>query len=345
MNFRIEEFEPKKAPDDFWEDYFEFTEANFRYNNPDDPLPNREAVIQRQKADIPNYHVKRWLAFTPENKIIGWAGFGAVAESSSEYEENKHVSEGNIFALPDYHRKGIGTALLKVIVQEAQSLNRTVIEIGSSQDSGRAFLKKHGAVLTLEGAENRLELDDVDWDLMQSWIDEGPKRPEGVTIESFFDVPEDILDEYCEVYKICGNMAPQGDMEYRANMAAKLRRELEQRFRDMGRKNFTLISREKDGRISGLTEIVYDSREDYQILQELTGVLPEFRGRGLGKWLKAQMVFHIRDNYPNAKMIITGNADVNAPMLSINERMGFKRHKGGQMYKFQTEELAKKLGN
>ena len=77
MNYKIEEFKPKEAPDDFWESYFEFTETSFRSRNPGDPLPNREAGSQRQKADIPNYHVKRWLVFNPENKIIGWGGFGA----------------------------------------------------------------------------------------------------------------------------------------------------------------------------------------------------------------------------------------------------------------------------
>lgn len=62
VKYKIIEFNPKEAPDDFWESYFEFTEANFRYHYPDDSMLNREAVIQRQKANIPNYYVKRWLA-------------------------------------------------------------------------------------------------------------------------------------------------------------------------------------------------------------------------------------------------------------------------------------------
>ena len=85
--------------------------------------------------------------------------------------------------------------------------------------------------------------------------------------------------------------------------------------------------------------------QDWEDLeQELTGVSCEFRGRGLGKWLKAKMILHIKDTYPDVKRIITGNAEANAPMLSINERMGFKKYKGAEGYKFQTEELAKKLG-
>ena len=344
MNYKIIEFNPKEAPDDFWEGYFEFNDANFRYHNPDDPLPNREAVIQRQKAGIPNFHVKRWLVFTPEDKIVGWAGFGAITETSSGYEENKHLCQLNIAVLPDFQRKGIGTSLLKVCVQEALSLNRTVIETFTNHDSGQAFLKKNGAEFTIEAAENRLELEDVDWDLMQSWVDEGLKRAEGVTIDSFYECPEEILDEFCEMYTEALNMAPQGDTEFRDNIDGNLRRQIEQRFRDTGHTNYTLLSREKDGRISGLTEIIYDPRDSYRIGQELTGVRPEFRGRGLGKWLKGKMILHIRDTYPDVQRIIAGNAEANAPMLSINERMGFKKYKGAEGYKFQTEELAKKLG-
>ncbi|NPD89774.1 MAG: GNAT family N-acetyltransferase [Asgard group archaeon] len=343
MEYRIEEYKPKEVPDDFWEGYFEFIETNHRYHNPNDPLPNREAIIQRQKADIPNFHVKRWIAYTSEDKVVGWGGFGAPTEDSPEYEENKHLCQLNIAVLPDYHRKGIGTALLKVCVQKAQSLNRTVIETGTDHDSGRAFLKKHGAEFTIEAAENRLELEDVDWDLMQSWVDEGPKRAEDVTIESFYDCPEEILDEYCEMYTEALNMQPLGDSEHRANIDGKFRRQIEKRFRDTGNTYYTLISREKDGRISGMTEILYDPREGHRIVQELTGVRPEFRGRGLGKWLKGKMILHIKDTYPDVQRIITGNAEANAPMLSINERMGFKKYKGAEGYKFQTEDLAKRL--
>jgi len=332
MEYKITEFNPKEATDDFWEIYFDFIETNFRYHHPDDPLPDREGIIQRQKADMPHYRVKRWLVITPKNRIIAWAGFGAGVEGSSDYEENKHICNMNIAVLADYVRKGIGTDLLKKIVQEAQILGRTIIEVSTDTDSGRAFLNHFGAQLTIEAAENRIDLKD-----------EGPKRAEGVIIESFYECPEEILEEYSELYTEALNMQPLGDSEQRANIDGKLRREMEQRFKDIGYTNYTLISREKDGRISGLTEILHDPREGYKILQELTGVRPEFRGKGLGKWLKGLMIFHIRDNYPDVEVIITGNAETNAPMRSINERMGFKKYKAVEGYKFQVEDLAKRL--
>jgi len=344
MEYEIREFKPREVPDDFWKTYFEFTEANSRFQNPDDPLPDREAIIQRQKTEFPDFHYKRWLAWTPGGKVVGWAGFGATTQGSDDYEQNKHIGQFNIAVHPEFYREGIGTSFLKIIVKEAQAINRTVLNVGTSQDSGREFLQKHGGKKTLEGAESRLDLTDVDWDLMRSWVEEGKKRAEGVTIESFIECPEEILDDFCEMYTQAANMAPHGEMEYTDKITGDTRRKVEKTAKDMGQTHFTMVSREKDGTISGLTEIFYEPREVYRIRQELTGVRLKYRGRGLGKWLKAQMILHIKENYPEVEMITTGNADVNAPMLSINERMGFKRYRGGEMYKFQTEELAKRLG-
>ncbi len=344
MEFKIKEYIPKEVPDDFWEGYFEFVESNWKETNPDDSLPNREGIIQRQKADIPDLIVKRWLVYTPEGKIVGWAGFGVSEETAAEYEENKHIANINLSVLKDYRRKGIGTELLKILVKEVQAHDRTTIELGTDQDSGKAFLEHYGAQLTIEGAENRLELEDVDWELMQKWIDEGPKRAPSVTIEEFQNVcPEEILDEFVEMYTEALNMQPLGETERRANIDRRSWRKLEKRNKETGQSAYAMYTREEDGSISGLTDIFYDPRNGDRLHQGLTGVRPKYRSRGLGKWLKAKMIFHIKENYPKVERIITGNAESNEAMLSINKRMGFKKYRGGDGYKFKTENLVEKL--
>ena len=55
--------------------------------------------------------------------------------------------------------------------------------------------------------------------------------------------------------------------------------------------------------------------------------------------MKAEMLFFVRDELPEVKYINTGNADFNAPMVSINERMGFKRHRTELCYRFELEAL------
>ncbi|NHJ26401.1 MAG: N-acetyltransferase, partial [Candidatus Lokiarchaeota archaeon] len=64
---------------------------------------------------------------------------------------------------------------------------------------------------------------------------------------------------------------------------------------------------------------------------------------GIGKWLKASMLLKIREEYPQVKIVTTGNANSNAPMLSINNRLGFKVHKESINAQITIEQLAEFL--
>jgi RimJ/RimL family protein N-acetyltransferase len=76
--------------------------------------------------------------------------------------------------------------------------------------------------------------------------------------------------------------------------------------------------------------------------QGFTGVRTDGRGRGLGKWLKAAMLLHVCEVYPNLEWVVTENAGSNAPMLAINTRMGFRLYKAGTEYQITRDRLTAK---
>lgn len=47
------------------------------------------------------------------------------------------------------------------------------------------------------------------------------------------------------------------------------------------------------------------------------------------------MLLHLRANCPGVKYIATANADSNAPMLALNNKLGFKRHMPVNIYKLK----------
>src|SRR5438093_2105 len=105
-----------------------------------------------------------------------------------------------------------------------------------------------------------------------------------------------------------------------------------------------VITWEPDGSISGMTDITWAAYRRTLIEQQFTGVRPDARGRGLGKWIKAAMVLHVRDLYPDAEWIVTGNAGTNAPMLKINRTMGFKPYRTHVDYQVARDLLEARLG-
>jgi len=52
-------------------------------------------------------------------------------------------------------------------------------------------------------------------------------------------------------------------------------------------------------------------------------VHPDHRHRGLARWVKAAMLLRIRDERPATTALRTSNAWSNAPMLAINDALGF----------------------
>jgi len=105
----------------------------------------------------------------------------------------------------------------------------------------------------------------------------------------------------------------------------------------------TVMTREPDGVISGMTDITWAPYRGTLIYQMFTGVRPDARGRGLGKWIKAAMVLHIRELYPEVRVIVTENAHSNGPMLKINRTMGFQPYRTAVEYQMTREQLGARL--
>ncbi len=339
--YSIEKFNPSNEADDsFWNNFYNFYLKFRKENYPGDPVTPKTRLVTTLKDPHPHYHAYHWLVFTEGREIIAWADGYMSKKTHPAFETNNHIAHWDMVVLAQYHRKGIGSALLQKIIDNTKQHERTLIQVGSDQPSGHQFCKKYGGTEAIKGSENRLQITDVDWVMISEWIEDGKKKAPMVSLEMFNDVPDKDIEEYCVIYTETMNQQPMGEIEGRMRLTPESRRMDEERRKKSGCIWTTLISRESDGKISGLTEFFYYPDKPSILFQNLTGVKEEYRSRGLGKWLKAKMLKWIHSEYPEVKTIVTGNATTNAPMLSINNRIGFKEHKSEITYKFQTEELA-----
>ena len=99
---------------------------------------------------------------------------------------------------------------------------------------------------------------------------------------------------------------------------------------------------EATGDVTALTEVVVGPSP--RASQEDTAVVPAHRGRGLGLWVKADMLLRLRAERPTVTEILTGNATDNAYMLAINERLGFRPYRDVTGWQAGVPELAGRLG-
>ncbi|MFW9923364.1 MAG: GNAT family N-acetyltransferase [Candidatus Thorarchaeota archaeon] len=343
--YKISEFDPTTASNEILDSYFELLDSLFLEINQEDPKPPRELLLKEVRDPYPLYENHWWLVHY-EQKIVGLGHISFTKSTSPVFEQNKHIVYAFVRLHADHRGKGLGTQLTKLIVNKAIE-HKDIVYLHSTTkwNSGKKFCEKLGGKLAIQHTENRLQMNEINWDLMNEWREQGKSiaKKENIHLQIFEVVPEDILEEFCKFYTEVDNQQPRGELEMQSKISPESRRLQEERYAKKNCNWYTIITREENGEISGLTEIVFIPETPYRIDQELTGVKQEFRGRGLGKWLKAEMMYYIKEKYPDVKYIRTGNADVNAPMLAINNRMGFKGFQKNYAYKFTLKELVKTI--
>lgn len=330
-----------------WDELLDYHDALALNIMPDDPLTPREIKRKWFNQESVESLPHRWLAVNKiDGKIIGRSYVSFYTEKAAAYENSKHIANIFIDMHSEYRRKGIGTYLLKLVAKKANDNDVTIFQSDYILDCSGKFCAKFGFNIASDRSLSRLYLKNINWESLEKWSDNKAQN-EGVTLEFFETVPEEYLEEFCKVYTECGKMAPDYDGDYSATeqITPESTRRDEEHCRKNNYVHINVISREKDGKISGVSDLGYDKGNPSVIYQGLTGVLVPYRKRGLGKWLKSAMLFYLNEHNSKASYIETGNNKKNVAMLTINDQMGYKVHCPHVLVTARVDDVKKMLGN
>lgn len=287
---------------------------------PEDPTAPIEVVIGRLRAMPKMAERTTWLVRTPEGGLVGGA-----QQFRFRTEENPHLRDNWIGVLPAHRRRGLGLRLLADLVRGAGEGSEVVLTFGSNSrvPAGERFLEAMGAQRGLETHVNQSVIADMDRALIHDWAHLDPFGYRLVWIDA--DVPDELMPNVLAAYDAM-NLAPRGDIQMNDWHETPERvREWERIRKERGRvRRLVLAIHDASGETAGFTETAYDRRTPHVIQQQGTAVIPAHRSKGIGKWVKAAMLERVLPEWSRATLVRTGNADVNAPMLSINARLGFK---------------------
>jgi GNAT superfamily N-acetyltransferase len=329
METQIVRFDPQTASRDAWAAYHRFRRARHEEHDPGDPLLDDAAVEVLLSRPDPTADATRFAALAPEGGFAGFLEVEVFKPGTPDEARNPDLAWFGLEILAPHRGRGIGRGLLARAEAIARRRGKGVLGTWTDEHSGIGFLKRLDGRFVQRRRENRLRLADVEWDLLLRWVEEGAARSPDTRLRWFGNrVDDDVLPEFAEAFTEVFNEQPFGDMAFRGlTFTPELVREHEARIRESGGLSRIVVSQEPDGAISALTELTYHPTRRTMIGQGLTGVRSPYRGRGLGKWVKAAMLLRVREEFPDVAVVVTGNASSNEAMLSINERMGFRLHR------------------
>jgi len=267
---------------------FVTTEAGFRH---------------RQVTLPPEARASAWVA-EEDGRIVAWC------RAFHRYEESGGSGQLNVSVVPEWRRRGIGTALLERALAHLADATRVFAFAG---EAGRSFAASHGFELTQTMRVSAVDPRTVDTDELETTavelrplVEVGPEETFAVDSVAVMDVPADESPDQVEYEQWLERHWRNPDFDLAASHAARV-----------------------DGRAVAITYTAADY-PGARAANAFTGVLPEYRDRGLARLVKLAAIRRLAER--GVTLLVTDNDERNAPMRAVNARLGFHVHSTHYVY-------------
>jgi GNAT superfamily N-acetyltransferase len=336
----LQRVDPQSASRAHWNAWHAFRRAQAAELRPDDPLISDAESEIEEKKQSPLWDHRWWVAMSGE-QMLGSCGFGFRRPQAEHAADHARYLGGGIGVLAAHRRRGIGSALLEQARLLMHEMNKTVLTLSSICEPGHAFITRIGGVAKHVSVQNRARLAGLDWRQLRQWED-GVEDLGLVWERHSHRVATPVLEALLPEFTRLIADIPMGELD-----RPPIRYEIEgyrQWYETMDRvggAHHLLVLRAPDGRVAGVSELGWDPRTPDRAWQQLTATDRAWRGRGVARGLKAAMFRQVHAHQPEVELMITFNAESNAPMLSINRRVGFVVHRRVVDYQVSRDALGR----
>ena len=249
--------------------------------------------------------------------------------------DNQHLADLRVHVHPAARRAGIGSMLLADLERRAREAGRTVAltestwpwEAGTDGAGrpGAEFARRHGYTLELSDVQRMLELP-----VAADRLDE--LAAQAATHHAAYDVlawvgpvPEELVRGWVDLESIIETEAPVGGIEVEPEAAdVEAFREGEAVLARQGRTKINAVALTGDGEVVAYSDVATTVHEPHRAYQWGTLVRRDHRGHRLGLALKLATLRLLQEGWPQVRQLFTYNAEVNGPMIAVNELMGYR---------------------
>lgn len=289
-----------------------------------DLIPSWESTRPALATAPPGFELQIFGAFTGELAV----GAGMVL---LPLDDNPAMAYADVMTHPDRRRHGIGTAVLHEVERRARDAGRqrvlVEVYVTSGADPGHvAFAEARGYREANREGVKAIELADSEahWPALEAEVAGALGDYRIVTWRDA--CPEEYVASFGEALSRVMSLIPQGDLDLEdRDWTVERVRAAEQRRVEVGLATFESVAVAPDGTVVGLTGVRVSDRDPRRAHIGVTMVLPEHRGHRLGLAVKLASHVALRQAFPDCRLVVTSNAEVNKHMNAINEALGYRR--------------------
>ncbi len=233
---------------------------------------------------------------------------------------------------PAERRRGVGSALYQraVAVARAEARRSLLTEVvepyqGKGPTDGIGFAEHRGFTLRSRELHRVLDLP-VDKTTVERLGRDAAGHHADYRLRTWSGpCPEDLVPQYVVLRPRMMSEVPLGDLEYEPERWDVARLRDQERWQAaQHRTTWTTVAVAPDGALAGYTVIAVPDHDPEVLYQDDTLVLPEHRGHRLGLALKVTNLSVVVAAFPRRRRVHTWNAEDNAPMVAVNDAMGYR---------------------
>jgi RimJ/RimL family protein N-acetyltransferase len=263
----------------------------------------------------------------PGRRFVAYDGpepVGTAVLDASDYD-NLEMAWFTMRVAPARRRAGHGTAMLAALESVALDAGRPLFGMdGWDEAATRCFAaatgyrRKSAAVRRVQVVAESPDPTPIRDEALREAVDYELVRIEGYA-------PDELLPGLVEITAAI-NDAPFDDLEWEDEVFSEARVRAYERAQIESCHRFRRIvaRHRRTGHLAGHTVVVVDEEQPEIAEQHDTSVLGAHRGHRLGLLLKAEMLLWLAEAEPQLERIYTWNAESNAPMIAVNERLGYR---------------------
>jgi GNAT superfamily N-acetyltransferase len=307
---------------------------------PEDPQWGPVSLREYLAETMPGERRISWIA----EEAPGSAGDGGTMFGHANILLLGDIGVLEVLVHPDARRRGVGRALLTEAARRAylEGFSSVGVEVVGGTPAV-AFFESNGFECAYVETRSVLQLSNVDWLVLGEMA-----RGIGAGYRIEFcpgGPPEELIEAYAKAKAEVRDVDDDGDLDLRPSSydPQRLRDSLDTLHR-RGMKPYIVVAiHEQSGSVAGLTEVVVPAQHPTRADQYDTIIVPTHRGYGVGRAIKARMLFELRAAEPAVTDVQTWNAAVNEPMVKVNAELGFKADREWREYEADVADLVRRF--
>jgi len=307
----------------------------------------KEAILGCYKNE------EKYICYTILNSKGKCIGNFSCYEDENETENIGRVLRPKVNLLPEWQTdEVIGLFLGKLVETYDNSLKIRFIDYNGLNDK---WLVKWSGIFKIHIENYNISRYDLKLDEIEGIAKSGILRNHDLTLCHCMlnELNDEELSIYVDLWNLGCDWSLQPEVVEKYNFKHQLSvNDVKQGFTDKKELTQLVILYDKDRSVVGFSEIYVSLSDGHEgvvkpkssMYKAMTYVKPEYRGKGLAKWMNAELYIKILDNY-DFDVINSQMSPRNEFMIRINREFGYKKLENSyeKEYVFELSEIQKLL--